>query len=422
MKMGFFKKNVFTMIHGKIRELYFLYFANEYNRLSLYPDAEKILEKYDIHIRKPYNWPPFHDPLAFVQFGSKDFKKNRFADYYLKLANFLNDRKTIESGEKMSNEYWENYNPFNKEEIVEDLKKTLGYHERIKSSYAIQNIKIVKEEETLSYAKIDFVGRFTVPLVVFRTMPKGNSPKKDVVIAIHGKASGPDYVMGLTDQIDYTRAFGQYWAHKGHIVYAPQVNWDAEGLSMARLGYSSIGADLSVLMDLISMIREEHGRNTSILVSGISYGAFLAELLGILSDDVQTIISIGGSLRDTKFAKWLRGESKLDPTNNIGSFSNSLPVRYFFIYEPHVYQLLAPKPLVLSIGSHDYGGYKFKKMPEVVDYYQSIGFGDNIRINLFLGFHEADPEGEYLAFEKLPVARDVTTSLRQGVFSAESQR
>ncbi|MBL4802835.1 MAG: hypothetical protein JKY45_13165 [Emcibacter sp.] len=70
-----------------------------------------------------------------------------------------------------------------------------------------------------------------------------------------------------------------------------------EGLNFPRLGLSSVGADIARIFDLIEYIKHEYGEGIPIIVSGISYGSKLAEVIGILSEDVDAVISIGGAAR-----------------------------------------------------------------------------------------------------------------------------
>lgn len=141
----------------------------------------------------------------------------------------------------------------------------------------------------------------------------------------------------------------------------------------------------------------------------------LAEFSGIIFEEIDAVISIGGNARDDFIDLITAGKIVVDPNAPV-RFSY-LPPTYEFLYNGlPLYKLIAPKPLVISIGTHDHGEDKFKMIFDTVDYYRSIGLGSRIKVNIFKGRHEADPEGEFLAFNDLeigPVVKQTSSHSRK---------
>jgi len=359
------------------------------------------LTRYNISIRKPYSVRSTKGKQSDINVGSSDFSKHRFSDYYYLLSDYLNSKEATLKGENIRNTYLNTLLPpvdsTSKEDAIDRLKIIVGYHDKIKSSGSIKNIQKVKNKFDQDLEKIEFLGRFGVPFIVFRGIP--NSAPIGIVIAIHGRNSAPDYVMGMYKNDDYTRSFGAYWLKEGYIVYAPQVDWST-GLPMSTIGYTYQGADLAKLIDIITFIKKNKQFNLPIIVAGISYGSLLSEWLGAISYDIDAVISIGGSARGDPFIGSMGNSKIINPEKK--PYNSYLPPDYFLYYDGiGIYRLIAPKPLVISIGSHDQNECKFEMIFNTIDYYTSIGFKNRIAVNVFMGFHEADPEGELFAFKRL---------------------
>ncbi|GAG08181.1 unnamed protein product, partial [marine sediment metagenome] len=267
--------------------------------------------------------------------------------YYYKLADYINSEQTILLGKDIRESYLASLNPFdrlNKRSAVERFKLVIGYNDKIKPKG-----KITKTEEAINkfgqrLEKITFLGRFGVPFVVFHGVPDGEP--KGVVIAIHGRASAPDYVMGMYENDDYARSFGAFWLERGYIVYAPQVDWST-GLPMNILGYTYQGADLAKLIDIIWYIKRRYSSKLPIIAAGISYGSMLSEMLGVISEDIDAVISMGGNARGDPFIGCLKDRKMINPAYK---YPNSyLPPDYDLYYSGiGLYRLLAPKLLVIS--------------------------------------------------------------------------
>lgn len=388
--------------YRKIKETIYDNIIFSYEKLFISDSLKKQFEQYAVNVREPYNKTYVRDKL--IRIGSKKLRNHRYANYSFDLADYLNKKETIQRGKKIRDEYWKEYNPFDKDEYVRRFKTVVGYHEKIPPKGSIIKREKISNKFGHVLEKLLFSGRFGVPFIVFHGMPR--EPAKGILIALHGRRSGPDYVMGIHDKSDYTRSFGAYWLKEGFEVYAPQVDWD-DSFPLTRLNYTPQGADLSKIKDILHFIRLEGTgikKKIPIIVSGISYGSKLAEFSGIIFDEVDVVISIGGNARGDFFDGLLEGQGKKDPTEEI-HFSY-LPPTYLFYYSGvGLYKLIAPKPLVISIGTHDHGEGKFEMIFDTIDYYRSIGMGDRIKLNVFKGRHEADPEGEYRAFEALNLTK-----------------
>lgn len=366
-----------------------------YENITISNSLEESFHRYGIEVRRPYQSRCKRDRHALIWIGTKEAKKHRFSTYYYDLADKLNSEDTILLGKSIRDAYWEEYNPFEKDDAIDRFKLIIGYHDSIEPKCSIEKTEQVIHNAGYSIQRIRFIGRFGVPFYVYCGIP--DTPVKGILLAVHGRSSGPDNVIGLGD--DYSRSFGEYWLRNGYTVYAPQVDWNL-GLPMERLNYSSHGADLAKLVDVLRYIKSVHTADVPVITAGISYGAMLSEMLGIISPDIDAVISIGGNAREDQFDRYLMGNLKVNPEELYDILF--LPPSYYFYYHGiGLYHLLCPKPLVISVGTHDRDEDKFKAVFHTMDYYKSYGYADKIAVNVFYGFHEADPEGELRSFEKL---------------------
>ena len=319
-----------------------------------------------------------------------------YLDEHYKLANFINSHEAITTGEAISNKYWLNYSIANKEEAVLKFSQLIGYNNEIKTKGAIIDSKKINKHDKID--KLLLKGRFGNEFTVYRGKP--NTAPKGIVIAIHGINSGPDYIIGL-NKGDYSRSFGGYWLSKGYLVYAPLVSWGDKSISLDRLNYSNHGYDVSKLLDLIHVIKREHSNNNVIVAAGISNGAVLSEMIGILSPDIDAVVSICGTQGGDLFDRYLAG-SNMVHADQSRIYKGDLPRDYHFYYRRSGQRkLLAPKFLIISEGSHDHGELKFRSIFRTIDFYRENGISNRIALNVFMGFHESDPEGEYNEFVRL---------------------
>jgi len=216
---------------------------------------------------------------------------------------------------------------------------------------------------------------------------------KGIVIALHGRGGTPEAVVGKIN--DYANRFGEFWHKAGYTVIAPDLS-NNDGLNFPRLGLSANGADIALLLDLIEYIKNQYGERIPIIISGISYGSFLAEMIGLLSVDVDAVVSIGGASRyDYNYSMY----SLPSKTPLFQHYLNS------FLDNGGVYDLILPKKLIISVGNYDAGNWgrngsnKIFLLNSFVE--RNIDEKSNYRINLFRGAHEADPINEIKLYEEL---------------------
>lgn len=238
--------------------------------------------------------------------------------------------------------------------------------------------------------EIWFSGRYGAK---FRSLRVSINKPKGIVMALHGRDSSPEGVLGRTS--DYSNSFGDYWHKSGYDVFAPDIQPE-ESVGYPRLGLSSAGADIARLLDLIEYIEKENSNNLPIIVVGISYGSKLAETLGLLSSDIDAVVSIGGASRyDYVFSMYSL------PSNAPfhGHYLNSI------LNGGGVYELLLPKRIVISVGNYDAGNWgrngenKIYVLNSFVN--RNKHMRDYFRINLFRGVHEADPKSEIGMLEEI---------------------
>ncbi len=231
-------------------------------------------------------------------------------------------------------------------------------------------------------------GRYDAP---FRSIYLKNEKPKGVFIAIHGREGSPEGVVGRIS--DYSNGFGRYWFNQGYDVIAPDVQ-PGEGLVYPRLGLSSDGVDVALIMDLISYVRIQYGSAVPIVVGGISYGAKLSEIIGVLSDDVEGVISIGGAAR----YDYILSNFSLPHPVGSESYLNSE------LNRGGIFDLILPKKLVISLGTVDAGGWGEvgeNKVYLLEKFSLRNKSSKNFRINLFYGSHESDPFTEFKLYNEM---------------------
>jgi len=364
-------------------------------------------------IRDPFGYsgrPMKSNPLcSFLKKCLKKIRKfitfspNSYG-YYKNIIDYLNDSDTILLGKEIRDGYWDKYDPNNKKEYINKYKSVIGYHEDIKASYRVNDISSTDKE---GISIIELEDRFRLPFEVYKGMPI-STKAKGIIIAIHGRYSGAEYVMGMVKKSDYNRDCGKKWLQNGHIVYAPQIEPKGIISGYDRLNYSNIGADVARVMDLIRYIDENEDRVLPLIIAGTSYGGHIAEIVGILSDRVDVIMSIGAMARGDFFERLLNGWDTVE-LNDYPFDSFVSPGFNFYYHGVGTFKLLAPKPLIVSIGTHDFGEEKFKHIFEAVEYYREKGYGKRIGLNVYYGGHEVDADGDYFALQEFETNGTIKT-------------
>ena len=387
--------------------------GQKYENISLPKAAIKELEKNGISIRRVYKGPTIDNPspIRHYQVNTPSLQKYPYEQYFVEIAAFLNQEETLDfirkrrakmildltQNKHLTRDYW-----------IMKYKAAFGYNDAISPAFKlVKSTAIRNNRYNQKIEEIAFKGRFQSTLRVFRGIPK---TRKGILIALHGGLSSPELIFGLSKTLDYGRDFAAYWLKKGFIVYAPQVLWNTT-VNMERIGFSPWGSDAANVIDLIKYIKLEHGSDLPLIISGISNGGITAEAVAIISKDVDGVI-LNGSNGRIDFS-W-HYDAKLyplcaaDPYRKAPKFCNDarqFGYDYYNLFNAlGIIAMIAPKPLVLSNGTEDLnqqlannplGALQFQL--DGLKLYKKLGVPNNIKLNVFYGIHEADPEGEYNA-------------------------
>ncbi len=365
-----------------------------YQNLQISESIKAELNDRKIEVREPHRVRTklfSHPPI-----GSPELEKHPYANFYLEAEAHFNSSLAIKRGLGQREAHWTEAMKRPREERLKDFKRSLGYHEKIPPRCELRFKKRLSDRNGAPIEELSLTGRFGATFKVLKSLPGEKS--NGVLIALHGRNSSPDFVMGVSKSNDYSRAFGEFWNKKGFEVYAPQIDWGLNDHAI-QFNYSSVGVDIATIIDLILYIKSIDPKD-SIIIAGISYGAHLAEFVGAISDEISTIISIGGIARGDYFDRLQAGVIKANPRRP-ASLSYLPPEFYFHYSGLGLIRLIAPKNLVLSVGTHDWGEEKFSLIFDAIDYYYQIGSARYLSLNIFKGYHESDPEGEYIAYKNL---------------------
>ena len=151
--------------------------------------------------------------------------------------------------------------------------------------------------------------------------------------------------------------------------------------------------------DLLKIIKKKYGNNVEIVIAGISRGAEIAELSGILFDDDFAVISIGGGGR----YEYLLSKYSLSKKDNLES--NRFLLNHFLL-SGDIFRLLNRKNRIthVSLGILDSGTWgdsgqtKFEMMKNV---YKKIEKKEIFLYQFFEGGHESNPLDEINAYKLL---------------------
>jgi len=220
---------------------------NYYETCRLSSSELKRLANYT-EIRSPYkNVYAFMGAVVHYHFMNKFRTMNNqsLSQYYNSTITYLNDTDTIALGRKIRDEYWQKYDPQDKDGYVRKFKDIIGYHDEIESCSDMSDIDKIGRVQRLR-----LTDRFGLHSEVYRGGPE-RSQAKGIMVILHGRRSCPDYVMGLKKFYDPAKQFGQSWMERGYIVYAPHVDSLGKLTGFERVNYSAIGADIARVIDLI---------------------------------------------------------------------------------------------------------------------------------------------------------------------------
>tara|TARA_B110000908_G_C10255101_1_gene454836 strand:+ start:432 stop:1658 length:1227 start_codon:yes stop_codon:yes gene_type:complete len=265
--------------------------------------------------------------------------------------------------------------------LYSTIGEYIGYQPSIGPAH-----QVVTKNETILWLN----GRFGAK---FRTLTLQKSSPKGIVIALHGRGGSPEGVLGKVK--DYTNSFGNFWHQAGYDVFAPDVNSRGIRINFPRLGLTDTGVDVALIYDLLDYIKDNYVSDLPIIIAGISYGSQLAEIIGVLNNNIDAVISIGGASRFS----YIYSNTSLASSNTDRHYLNS------FLDNGGIYDFILPKKLVISVGNHDAGGWG--RLGEnkifVLNSFENrnISKKSKYRINLFQGQHEADPLEEIRLYEQI---------------------
>jgi hypothetical protein len=370
-----------------------IYISQEFIKDTYPKFVDEILKSNGWQVRGfgDYEHGELIDPDNKTHLGNESYKDYRFYSYHKDLVDLLNNKSFFEYAKSKREAYWNAYRiKQDRKKAIEKFQEKIGYSDILKAPSATWGNKElihIDSESRVKVFKSKYNNRFGIANDVFVLEPA--SKPKGLIIAIHGRASGPDNISGAKNN-DYGNKFALEYAKAGFLVMSPRVDIDY-GPNTYLLNLSSRSLDLSNLFDLLFLARQE--KIKPIIVAGISYGAQLSERLATLSPDIDCLVSIGGEARGQFFDRIENGISS--PIN-----IDEKPHQYTepdlnFLYSGEgVYYLVAPKNLVISIGLRDHDIFKLKIIERVKKFYESNGLKKSLHINIFWGGHEAHPQGE----------------------------
>ena len=338
----------------------------------------------------------------YYDHNKREINLNKLQDYRFKesvdSANlFFKSTNAINIGLNLRDQFWENYDYLNNSDEINKFKLLIGYHDLVIPTIKDCSIDLAKKNPKSSIYELTCKNRYNYPIKAFIGIPIKKS--KGIVLALHGKNSGPDNIIGLAEN-DYNQKFASSWLEKGFITLSPWINPE-HGINPNLAGLSSPGLDLSNLIDWIEFLKVNYSSEieSNFVVHGLSYGSLLAEYVGIISNDVNCVISSGGAARGSllmraKYNKLI----KMVPEGK-----NNYDVFRKIIFEgSSIYKLIFPKKLIISIGIRDHKNEpKFEIIEDTIRFYSKFDLKNNLKINLHDGSHISDFKGEYSSFLSL---------------------
>ena len=385
-----------------------LYLDYKYRNLGVSEAERDLLEDYVVEIRHPHDSRDPTDESALPTMGGPAIRDHPYFDFYAAFADRMNERETIARMKRVRDDTLAACWP-SQARCRAQFLALFGYHDLLPAKGAERSVETLAEEAGIVFRRHRIEGRIGVPFTVLSAVPAAARPR-GYVIALHGRMSTPDKVLGLgAGGDDYTRRFGRRWSEAGYAVFAPQIDGGG-GIDTRTFGYSPAGQDLAKVLDTVAWVRATGAAGLPVVVAGISYGGWMAEAVGIASGEIAAVVSIGGSARGD-FLGGRLGDPGMDVVQPDQPDTGAWPPPLFaYLYRGiGTFRLLRPKALVVSIGSRDTRD-DLLLVREIVDAYRSVGLGDRVELNYFVGFHEADPVGEIEAFERL-VARGVVPGI-----------
>ena len=159
---------------------------------------------------------------------------------------------------------------------------------------------------------------------------------------------------------------------------------------------SGYGTDISRIVDLSYYARKVPGSDAHIAIAGISRGARLAELTSIFSDEIDGVISIGGSARYDFLSSEFSTSESLASSSFVSGISSDLDVLSI--------PISLQKYVHVSVGIADAGSWGDSgqsKFTTLIEMKSRMNENPKFSYKIFRGSHEANPLQEVSDYEKL---------------------
>ena len=286
------------------------------------------------------------------------------------------------------------------EQAQEDLqyfKALLGYHEIIPAAYS--NFRLT---ESGGYDYLQLKGRFGQDLnaICLRKQPSGN---RTFLLLLPGRGTTVAATMGLSADADYTNSIGHHFSSNLDINVCALSNFPHSDVPILRYALSGRGVAIASVIDFLTAIKSELPQDAdTIILGGISNGGHIAEYTAVISDLVDAALSSGAAARyDFSNSPY---SFYRDEISNYRAIDLSYATFDAVFRSGRIFKLLHPKPLVVSIGTHVAGHESAEypsKLEQIQIALQTYGHSDCLQVNLFVGGHAHDQEGETKALQKL---------------------
>tara|TARA_B100001059_G_C17814111_1_gene574060 strand:- start:730 stop:1941 length:1212 start_codon:yes stop_codon:yes gene_type:complete len=277
------------------------------------------------------------------------------------------------------------------------FKALLGYHEIIPASYS--NFRV---NQSGDYDYVSVNGRYgqTLKAVCLRKMPSEN---RAFLLLLPGRATTAKATMGLSEKADYSNAIGQHFSNKLDISVCALGNFPHTDVPILRLGLSGRGVAIASVIDFLTAIKTEAPQEAqNIILGGISNGGHMAEYTAVISDLVDAVLSSGAAARydfsNSPYSFYRNSVS------NYPNFDYNYATFDAVFRSGRIFNLIHPKPLIVSIGTHDAGhevnGYP-SKLEQIKLALETYKDSRCLEVNLFVGGHAHDHYGETRALSRL---------------------
>ncbi len=268
------------------------------------------------------------------------------------------------------------------------FKYMIGYH----NIFTLKEFEFVRKiEKQIHYLEI--TGRFGQ---VISGICKFQDSNSDIVmVLITGRGTTAKAIMGMSDNIDYSNNFGKHSFEKLKINVCAIDMFPHGDFPLHPYGLSGRGVSILAIEDFLHFIKQNYENQTKkLILGGISNGGHIAEYTSVISEDVDAVISASSASRsDYSYSPYsklsLDGEKYRNSDKSYAMFDS-------LFRSGRIYRLISPKPLIISIGTHDgHIRQSDSDFPDKIDQLkiakEAYGNSECLKINLFRGGHAFNP-------------------------------